>query len=265
MRSAKPSTTAVLPTPASPVRIGLFCRRRMRMSTIWRISSSRPTIGSISPLRACSVRSTENCFSASCLPIAAGAHRAAGLAGRRAAARRWSRPGAASALFGRAGDDVVRSRRRASSTLIFSNSREIEQRVAQARASSGCRRAGGPVRTCDSPNSSVAVDPAALDRLSMCGEKSEIEVAPAGQPVERRGHVRAPGAPGRARSAGRCGAGPSPAAAGSGEASAPARRRGCRAACRTRWRSRSPCSPAAFSLPNSATRLISAMVDHLFV
>ena len=42
IRSAKPSTTAVLPTPASPVRIGLFWRRRIRMSTIWRISSSRP-------------------------------------------------------------------------------------------------------------------------------------------------------------------------------------------------------------------------------
>ncbi len=33
MRWAKPSTTAVLPTPASPVRMGLFWRRRMRMST----------------------------------------------------------------------------------------------------------------------------------------------------------------------------------------------------------------------------------------
>ena len=32
MRSANPSTTAVFPTPASPVRIGLFWRRRMRMS-----------------------------------------------------------------------------------------------------------------------------------------------------------------------------------------------------------------------------------------
>ena len=31
-RSASPSTTAVLPTPASPVRMGLFCRRRIRMS-----------------------------------------------------------------------------------------------------------------------------------------------------------------------------------------------------------------------------------------
>ena len=73
MRWAKPSTTAVLPTPASPVRIGLFWRRRIRMSMTWRISSSRPTIGSILPLLAWSVRSTVNCFSASCLPIAAGA------------------------------------------------------------------------------------------------------------------------------------------------------------------------------------------------
>ena len=102
MRSANPSTTAVLPTPASPVRIGLFCRRRIRMSTIWRISSSRPTIGSISPLRAFSVRSTENLASASCLPIAAGAiaplaapsGAAAPAVGRAAPppASRWSRP-----------------------------------------------------------------------------------------------------------------------------------------------------------------------------
>ena len=50
IRRAKPSTTAVLPTPASPVRIGLFCRRRVRMSMTWRISKSRPMTGSISPL-----------------------------------------------------------------------------------------------------------------------------------------------------------------------------------------------------------------------
>ncbi len=34
IRNAKPSTTAVLPTPASPVRIGLFWRRRIRISII---------------------------------------------------------------------------------------------------------------------------------------------------------------------------------------------------------------------------------------
>ena len=72
-RCAKPSTTAVLPTPASPVRMGLFWRRRIRMSTICRISSSRPFTGSILPSRARAVRSAQNFFSASCLPIAAGA------------------------------------------------------------------------------------------------------------------------------------------------------------------------------------------------
>ena len=48
MRNAKPSTTAVLPTPASPVRIGLD-GASVRISTIWRISKSRPSTGSISP------------------------------------------------------------------------------------------------------------------------------------------------------------------------------------------------------------------------
>ncbi len=71
-RCAKPSTTAVFPTPASPVRMGLFCRRRSSTWMIWRISSSRPEIGSISPERARSVRSVEKRASASCLPSAAG-------------------------------------------------------------------------------------------------------------------------------------------------------------------------------------------------
>ena len=58
MRNAKPSTTAVLPTPGSPVRMGLFWRRRRRMSIICRISASRPNTASILPARACAVRST---------------------------------------------------------------------------------------------------------------------------------------------------------------------------------------------------------------
>ena len=60
MRMAKPSTTAVLPTPASPVRIGLFCRRRIRISTTCRISASRPSTGSILPAFARSVKFTVN-------------------------------------------------------------------------------------------------------------------------------------------------------------------------------------------------------------
>ena len=95
IRSAKPSTTAVLPTPASPVRIGLFCRRRIRMSTICRISSSRPVTGSMSPARARAVRSEAKRRSASCLPMAAGGMALARLAGharREAVARRSGRP-----------------------------------------------------------------------------------------------------------------------------------------------------------------------------
>ena len=34
MRNAKPSTTAVFPTPASPARIGLFWRLLLRISMI---------------------------------------------------------------------------------------------------------------------------------------------------------------------------------------------------------------------------------------
>ncbi len=56
MRSASPSTTAVFPTPASPVMIGLFWRRRIRMSIAWRISASRPITGSILPSLARCVR-----------------------------------------------------------------------------------------------------------------------------------------------------------------------------------------------------------------
>ncbi len=60
MRSASPSTTALLPTPASPTRIGLFFLRRERICTRRSISLSRPTTGSICPWRACCVRSVPN-------------------------------------------------------------------------------------------------------------------------------------------------------------------------------------------------------------
>ncbi|MNK90415.1 hypothetical protein D3C87_1104670 [compost metagenome] len=56
MRKARPSTMAVLPTPASPTTIGLFLRRRARMSIIWRIASSRHNTGSSLSSRACRVR-----------------------------------------------------------------------------------------------------------------------------------------------------------------------------------------------------------------
>ena len=57
MRCARPSTTALLPTPGSPMRIGLFFLRRQSICTIRSVSRSRPTTGSNPPLAAMAVRS----------------------------------------------------------------------------------------------------------------------------------------------------------------------------------------------------------------
>ena len=65
MRSARPSTMAVLPTPGSPIKTGLFLVRRESTWTVRRISSSRPITGSILPSRAAWVRSRAYFLSAS--------------------------------------------------------------------------------------------------------------------------------------------------------------------------------------------------------
>jgi hypothetical protein len=65
MRSASPSAIAVLPTPGSPIRTGLFLVRRARIWIVRRISSSRPITGSSLPSRAAWVRSRANFLSAS--------------------------------------------------------------------------------------------------------------------------------------------------------------------------------------------------------
>ena len=49
MRWARPSTTAVLPTPGSPMSTGLFLVRRDSTCTTRRISASRPMTGSSLP------------------------------------------------------------------------------------------------------------------------------------------------------------------------------------------------------------------------
>ena len=64
MRWASPSTIAVLPTPGSPIRTGLFFVRRLSTWMTRRISSSRPMTGSSRPSRAASVRSRPNFSSA---------------------------------------------------------------------------------------------------------------------------------------------------------------------------------------------------------
>ena len=63
MRCAKPSTMAVLPTPGSPIKTGLFLVRRCSTWIARRISSSRPITGSSLPALARSVRSTQYFFS----------------------------------------------------------------------------------------------------------------------------------------------------------------------------------------------------------
>src|SRR5881396_1120123 len=60
---ARPSTMAVLPTPASPSSTGLFLVRRQRIWMTRSISFRRPMTGSISPLRAISVRSRPKALS----------------------------------------------------------------------------------------------------------------------------------------------------------------------------------------------------------
>ncbi len=68
IRCASPSTIAVLPTPGSPIRTGLFFVRRESTWMTRRISSSRPMTGSSFPLSAASVRSRPNFESAWYVP-----------------------------------------------------------------------------------------------------------------------------------------------------------------------------------------------------
>ena len=70
MRCAKPSTMAVLPTPGSPIKTGLFLVRRCNTCMALRISSSRPMTGSNLPIRARSVRSRQYFFNDSRCPSA---------------------------------------------------------------------------------------------------------------------------------------------------------------------------------------------------
>jgi hypothetical protein len=62
IRCARPSTTAVLPTPGSPINTGLFFVLRERILTTLRISSSLPITGS--SFEACSTRSLPYFFRA---------------------------------------------------------------------------------------------------------------------------------------------------------------------------------------------------------
>ena len=60
MRAARASATAVLPTPGSPTRTGLFLARRESICRQRPISASLPTTGSSPPSAAMRVRSRPN-------------------------------------------------------------------------------------------------------------------------------------------------------------------------------------------------------------
>ena len=66
---AKPSTMALLPTPGSPIRIGLFFLRRHNISVTRCISRSRPTTGSSFPSAAAFVRSEPKLSSTGVFPV----------------------------------------------------------------------------------------------------------------------------------------------------------------------------------------------------
>ena len=65
IRQAIPSTTAVLPTPGSPIKTGLFFVLRDKICITRRISSSRPMMGSIFPSLTSCTRSRPYFFKAS--------------------------------------------------------------------------------------------------------------------------------------------------------------------------------------------------------
>ena len=65
MRCANPSIMAVLPTPGSPIKTGLFFVRLDSTCTVRLISSSRPITGSSLPSRAMAVKSCAYLFKAS--------------------------------------------------------------------------------------------------------------------------------------------------------------------------------------------------------
>ncbi len=56
IKLAKPSAIAVLPTPASPTKSGLFLRRRVNTCKVRSSSESRPINGSILPFNASSFK-----------------------------------------------------------------------------------------------------------------------------------------------------------------------------------------------------------------
>ena len=135
-------------------------------------------MGSISPLRARSVRSTENRFSASCLPMAAGAM--APLASPGAAppprrCRRWR----ASVSSGDAADNLGELVGQLLHLDLLELPRDAQQDVLEFRGPEDAHHqvAGADLILLEQQR---AVHPAPLTASSRCGERSEMDVEPRG-------------------------------------------------------------------------------------
>ncbi len=113
---------------------------------IWRISSLRPEIGSISFLRARSVKSTENLASASPFPIAAGAMPPLAALSDAGPAAVGRAPASGEPFVIAANSSVRRSPR------SFSNSRDIAISALRSTGVFTAPTMRYPVRTCVSPN-----------------------------------------------------------------------------------------------------------------
>lgn len=164
MRRARPSTTAVLPTPGAPTRIGLFCRRRRRMSTHWRISPSRPTMGSMRPARASAVRSWVYWSSSGSGALSGLSPPAAGRFGAGGCSREaWIH---SSRLACKASWGI-----RSSDDALFSNRARRSSRSSKASSSR-------PERICAWP-STLACTTASSSRPMVCADSAGVRVLPA--------------------------------------------------------------------------------------
>ena len=170
MRSARPSTTAVLPTPASPVRMGLFWRRRVRMSIICRISASRPITGSILPSRARSVRLVVYWSSAGVLDSAAAGDAASPCAASSPNATDWPA----------SSEPAVRAAKSCFSSSSRNDSNRREPRRASAARSGSVSSASNrwPERMRVVCVSSEAISQACSNRRGRCGENTGVRVLP---------------------------------------------------------------------------------------
>ena len=222
MRCASPSTTAVLPTPGSPMSTGLFLVRRDSTCTTRRISASRPMTGSILPSRAAAVRSTPYFSSA------------------------WKVPSGSARGDPRRAADRLRARRPAprGGAVLRAARRRPRRRARPARAAGARWRRTRPTGSRASRSAAPRTASEAARRLRARRRSSPRAAAAVDQPRDVGPHAPA----GRRR----------PPAAAAGSASrrrraarrrgGPARRPGCRARRRPRRR-RSPPAGCGWSCP----------------